>query len=319
MSRNALNGASAQTDETSTISRPNAQVGLVRPVLRHRLGVRQPAERRRHGDADLLEDLDDQRLHQAEHQVDVRERDLDVHLRELGLPVGAQVLVAKALHDLEVAIHPRDHQDLLEDLRRLRQREELARMDAARHQIVARAFGRRLRQNRRLDLPEAFGVEILADRQRDAMPQAQVVLQARAAQIEIAIAQPHVFADRRLVGDRELRRLRLVQQPDLRGDDLDLAGIELRVHRVGVATAHRAADGDDVLGAQLLGGRHQRAVVRHHHLREPVPIAHVEEQEAAEIADAMDPAEQDGVGVRRRPDAGRRRCGCGRGSREAQT
>ena len=75
-----------------------------------------------------------------EHEVLGRERDLDVHLRELGLPVGAQVLVAEALHDLEVAIHARDHQDLLEDLRRLRQRVELARVHAARHQVVARAL-----------------------------------------------------------------------------------------------------------------------------------------------------------------------------------
>ena len=85
-----------------------------------------------------------------------RERDLDVDLRELGLPIGAQILVAEAADDLEVAIDARDHQDLLEDLRRLRQREELARMHAARHEIVARALGRRLGQDRRLDLEEAL-------------------------------------------------------------------------------------------------------------------------------------------------------------------
>ena len=70
----------------------------------------------------------------------------------------------KHLHDLEVAIEPGDHQDLLEDLRRLRQRVELARVHAARHQIVARAFRRRLRQHRRLDLEEALLVEVLPDR-----------------------------------------------------------------------------------------------------------------------------------------------------------
>ena len=86
----------------------------------------------------------------------MRERHLDVDLRELELAVGAQVLVAEAAHDLEVAIRARDHQDLLEDLRRLRQRVELARVDAARHEEVARAFRRRLREDRRLDLPEAL-------------------------------------------------------------------------------------------------------------------------------------------------------------------
>ena len=67
-------------------------------------------------------------------------RDFDVDLRELGLPIGAQVFVAEALDDLEVAVEPANHQDLLEDLRRLRQREELARMHAARHQVVAGAL-----------------------------------------------------------------------------------------------------------------------------------------------------------------------------------
>ena len=115
-------------------------------------------------DADLLEDLDDQRLDRGRRSSSgVRERHLDVDLRELGLAVGAQVLVAEAAHDLEVAVHARHHQDLLEDLRRLRQREELARVHAARHQVVARALRRRLRQDRRLDLPEALRVEVLAE------------------------------------------------------------------------------------------------------------------------------------------------------------
>ena len=41
------------------------------------------------------------------------------------LAVGAQVLVAKAARDLVVAVDAGDHEDLLEDLRRLRQRVEL--------------------------------------------------------------------------------------------------------------------------------------------------------------------------------------------------
>ena len=109
-----------------------------------------------------------QRLDDAEDRLGPRERHLDVHLRELGLTIGAQVLVAEALADLHVAVHARDHQDLLEQLRRLRQREELAGMHAARHQVVARAFRRGLRQDRRLDLEEAVLVEVAADRSSSA-------------------------------------------------------------------------------------------------------------------------------------------------------
>ena len=246
-------------------------------------------------DADLLEHLDHQRLDEPEHQIDVRERNLDVHLRELRLTIGAQVFVAEALDDLEVPVNAGNHQDLLEQLRRLRQREELSRVHAARHQVVARAFGRRLAENRRLDLPEAVGVEILADRHRHAVPQPEIALKARPAQIEIAVAQSHVFADQRVVGDGKRRRLCLVQQPNLVGDDLHFAGVELHVHRLGITPPHWPEHGDDVLGAELFGLRHQRAVIGDHHLCDAVAVAHVEKQQATEITDAMHPAEEHGV------------------------
>ena len=49
-------------------------------------------------DDQLLDQLDDVRL--------LDERHLDVELGELGLAVGAQVLVAEAAGDLEVAVEP---------------------------------------------------------------------------------------------------------------------------------------------------------------------------------------------------------------------
>ena len=102
ISRKALNGASAQTADTSTISRPKRRSGLSEPYFAIASAYGSRRNGVAHADADLLEDLDDERLDQAEDEIDVRERDLDVHLREFGLAVGAQVLVAKALHDLEV-------------------------------------------------------------------------------------------------------------------------------------------------------------------------------------------------------------------------
>ena len=59
------------------------------------------------------------------------EAHLDVDLRELGLPVEAERLVAEALHDLEVLVEARDHVELLEELRALGQRVELARRSCA--------------------------------------------------------------------------------------------------------------------------------------------------------------------------------------------
>ena len=98
-----------------------------------------------------LEPIDD-----AEDGFLAREAHLEIDLRELKLAVGAEVLVAEAAGDLEVAVEAGDHEDLLEDLRRLRQRVELARMNAAGDQEIARAFGRGLGQDGRFDLQKAL-------------------------------------------------------------------------------------------------------------------------------------------------------------------
>ena len=92
-----------------------------------------------------------------------RKAHLQVDLRELQLAVGAQVLVAEAARDLEVAVEAGDHQDLLEDLRRLRQRVELARMHAAGDQKIARALGRGLGQDRRFDLEKSLLAQAFAN------------------------------------------------------------------------------------------------------------------------------------------------------------
>ena len=136
--------------------------------------------------------------HQAFHQfLDLRliqKGGLDVELGEFRLPIGAQVLVAKAAHDLVVAVEARNHQQLLVDLRRLRQSEELSGMRAARHQVIARAFRRRLGQHGRFDVDEARLIQIVAHRARDPMAQQQTLAHFLAAQIEVAKAQPHFFA-----------------------------------------------------------------------------------------------------------------------------
>ena len=271
------------------------EIGFVRAVLRDGLGVGHAQKRPRRLTSDEAHEPLHQRLDRREHQILGRERHLEVDLRELGLAVGAEILVAEALDDLEVAIEPRDHEDLLEDLRRLRQRVELARVHAARHEIVARAFGRGLRQHRRFDLEKALLVEVLPDVHRDAVPQREVVLHPRPPQIEIAILQARVFGDRRLVGDGKGRGLRVVQHTDIGRANLDRAGADFRVHGLWRARLDVAEDRDHVLRPEPSGARDERLVVADDHLRHAVAIANVDEQERAEIAKTVHPAEQHGV------------------------
>ena len=109
-----------------------AQVRLVGAVLGDRLVVGDARELRGHrlaGSAELLEHAAHDGLDGGEHVLLRDEAHLQVELVELaGRAVGARVLVAEAGRDLEVAVEARDHHQLLELLRRLRQGVELAGM-----------------------------------------------------------------------------------------------------------------------------------------------------------------------------------------------
>ena len=186
-------------------------------------------------------------LHLAIDLLAVGEGHLHVELRKFRLPIGPQVLIAKAPRDLIILVKARDHRDLLQDLRALRQSKELACVNPRRDDKIARALGRRLEQDRRLDLDKAAVVKIFADRRHGFRPHANVVLQLRPAQVEIAIFKPRVFVRQILgAGDLELewRHLRVVQDQDLVGVDLDIAGRELSVVRA-LALDDLAFDRDD--------------------------------------------------------------------------
>ena len=95
----------------------------------------------------------------------------DVELREFQLAVGALVFVAETFHDLEIAIEAADHQDLFENLGRLRERVKLAVMDAAGNEKVARAFRSGAGQHGSFDFEEAQLVHGLANLEQDLVAQ----------------------------------------------------------------------------------------------------------------------------------------------------
>src|SRR5439155_19572557 len=102
--------------------------------------------------------------------------------------IGSQVLVAEAAGDLEVALEAGDREQLLEDLRRLRQREEAALLEPGGDEEVAGAFRCRLEQDRRLDLEEAGALHHPADGRDHLRAETQVALQPRPAEVDPAIA-----------------------------------------------------------------------------------------------------------------------------------
>ena len=62
-------------------------------------------------------------------------------------------------YDLEILVVAAQHQQLFEQLRRLRQGVERPRGNPARDQVIARALGRRTRHERRLDFEEALAMQ----------------------------------------------------------------------------------------------------------------------------------------------------------------
>ena len=113
---------------------PEAKVGLVGAEAAVGLLVRHPRERRsrarRRGDS--RQTVCTIRSISVEDELLVGEGHLDVELGDLLDAVGAEILVAEADRDLVVAVEAGDHEQLLEDLRGLRQREEAAGLQPAR-------------------------------------------------------------------------------------------------------------------------------------------------------------------------------------------
>ena len=289
-----------------------AQVRLVGAVVAHRLAIGNARELLRHRLAvgESFEHAADHRLHRREDVVLRDEAHLDVELVEFaGQPVGARILVAEAGRDLEIAVEARHHDELLELLRRLRQRVELSRMQPRRHQEVARALRRGGGQDRRLELVEAGRAHQLAHLRHDRHAAHDVLVQQLAAQIEEAVFEPRVLRIVGLAEDRQRQLRRFRQHLDLPRENLDLAGRQVRVDGLGRAVAHGAVDADAPFGAHALGRREGRRIRVGDDLREAVMVAQVDEEQPAMVAHAVHPARQADRRRRHPRRAALRRCG----------
>ena len=143
--------------------------------------------------------------------------------------IGAQILVPEAAGDLVVALETADHEQLLVDLRRLRQREEAALLEPRGDEEVACAFGRRLEARIGVSMSRKPAASISRRMIETASgSQADVSLQPVPTEVEPAIADAQRLVDVLLV---ELERERRARRDDLELVDLelDLAGRQVRV------------------------------------------------------------------------------------------
>src|SRR5581483_9392155 len=209
-----------------------AEVRLVDAEAVHRVVPRDLLDRRRTLAGHRLCGVEHRLADERDDVVLFHEAGFGVELHELVLPIGAEVLVTEAACDLVVALDTRHHQQLLPQLRALRQRVERAGRLARRDEELARAFGCGRHQHRRLDLGEPLPIHRRAYGGVDGGVHLQVALHAIAAQVEVPVLEADDLVD---VG--------AVAQVD-----------EGEVLTVLAAARHPTAQRDrlaDVLGAQL--------------------------------------------------------------------
>src|SRR5690606_28873459 len=233
-----------------------AQIRLVRAVFAHGFVVRDAREglRYRFAVGKSLEDAAHNRLHGGEHVLLFHEAHFEVELVELAWQaVGARVLVAETGRDLEIAIESRHHDELFVDLRSLRQRVELAGMDARRHEEVAGAFRRRCRQDRGGKFGKASLPHPLAHFGDDLRARDDIPVQRLTAQVEEAVFETNVLRIVRLAEDRQWKLFCLRQDLHLPRKDLHLAGRQIRVYGLCRACLYLAVDADHPFAANFLG------------------------------------------------------------------
>src|SRR5256712_5296795 len=270
---------------------PVAKIGLVHPVAKHRVRVGDTTDRCRPDHTEyLLPDVREAAFDDIEHVVLGDEGHLEVELGELRLAISALVLVAVAAHDLEVAVHPRHHQELLVELRRLGQRVDVARLQPAGNQVIARPFRRTADQNRRLDLDKALVVEKVPNRLGHPVTELEIPGHPLAPKIQVTVAKPQLLVDHTVLIDGRGGRLRAVEDTDGLRIDLDRTGREPLVFRSRWALDDRTTDVDHGLQPQLAARRMRLGMHRIElHLDDPTSVAQVDEDQAAQVTPPVHP------------------------------
>jgi hypothetical protein len=175
----------------------------------------------------------------------------------------------------------------------LRQSKKLAAMHAAWHQVIAGALRCGASQDRGLNLGESEAVQAAADGPVHARADPQVLLHARAAQVQITVLKTDFLTV--LIGHQKGHRGRGVQQFDPVGNDLDLAGRHGFVPLAFGPHPDLAADAHAKFVAQALSRAECRAVRVHHHLDDAAVVAQTDEDQPPQIPAPVHPAAQSDI------------------------
>ena len=276
-----------------------AHVRLVRAVALHSLIPGHAQELLRDFPVkSLVKNLTHHAFHHGQDGLLVDEGHLDVQLGKLRLAVSAQILIPEAAHNLEILLHAGQHENLLVNLRRLRQGIELARIQAARHQKVTGTLRSGLAEHRSLNLQKAVPVKVITHNLGNAMAQHEILLHLRAAQIKIAVLQAQHLIHLDAILDVERRSLCLVKDAQLLYYHLYHAGSHVRIYGFLGTGAHAAPDSHNELVADSLSLVEcllADGSLVNYHLHQTGAVTQVNKNQSAMVTAAGNPAAKDNL------------------------
>ena len=217
------------------------------------------------------------------------ERHFAVNLCKFGLTVSAEVFIAEALHDLEVAVKTRHHQQLLQRLRTLRKRVKLTGVHARGHDKVACTLGGRTYEHGSLHLHKPEAVEEVAHGDAKLVAQFKIATHAVATQVKVAILHADVVATVRIIFNREGGRCRSVEHVERINDNFNSARGDIVVFRE--ALVYRTRYLNHIFAPQLIGACAKFSICFFvkHELRNAVAVAKVDKRHTAHFAQSLHP------------------------------
>ena len=181
---------------------------------------------------DLLEEVLDHAFKHLDDILLLGKRHLAVDLCELWLTVGTEILVAEALHNLEITVEACYHEELLELLRRLWKSIELTWVHTRWHHEVACTLRSRKDEHWSLDFKEVLGIEITTGLESNLVTKFEVLAHTVATKVKITILHAEVVTAIGLVLDSERRNLGSADDIELADDDLNIASRDIFVLRL---------------------------------------------------------------------------------------
>ena len=163
-------------------------------------------------------------------------------------------------------------------------------MDAARHEVVAGAFRGAAGEDRGLVFGESEVPHLAAQGFDELGAHHDVVVEVFAAEVQEAVFEAERFRRVLVLRDQERQLFGLAEHGHLIGHEFDLAGRDLRVHGLRRAGDDFAREAHDRLHAPAFEFLIEILGRVDHDLRLAVVVAQVDEDDAAVVAHAVDPA-----------------------------